>query len=69
MKQLERTNPTATDSEKVAYVNDETTPSFKRRVVSALQASGETAIDEFILENKYLKVAKSAIKGWSQPGN
>jgi hypothetical protein len=68
LNQLEQTNPTATDSEKVAYVNDETTPSFKRRVAGALQASGETAIDEFILENKYLKVVKSAIKGWLQPG-
>ncbi|MEG4944126.1 AbiTii domain-containing protein [Microcoleus sp. F4-D5] len=68
LNQLEQTNPTATESEKVAYVNDETTPSFKRRVAGALQASGETAIDEFILENKYLKVVKSAIKGWLQPG-
>lgn len=68
LKQLEETNPTATEPEKVAYVNDETTPSFKRRVVGAFQAGGETAIDEFILENKYLKVAKAAIKGWLQPG-
>ncbi|MFN6496187.1 MAG: pentapeptide repeat-containing protein [Nostoc sp. DedQUE01] len=69
LKQLEQTNPTATETEKVAYVNDETTPSFKRRVVGALQAGGETAIDEFILENKYLKVAKATIKGWLQPGS
>lgn len=69
LKQLEQTNPTATELQKVAYVNDETTPSFKRRVTGALQASGETAIDEFILENKYLKVVKAAIKGWLQPGS
>lgn len=68
LKQLEQTNPTATEQEKVAYVNDETTPSFKRRVTGALQASSETAIDEFILENKYLKVVKAAFKGWLQPG-
>ncbi len=36
LKQLEQTNPTATETDKVAYVNDETTPSFKRRVVGAL---------------------------------
>lgn len=66
LKQLETTNPIATEPEMVAYVNDETTPSFKRRVADALQASGETAIDEFILENKYLKVVKAAIKGWLQ---
>ncbi|WP_017313969.1 hypothetical protein [Mastigocladopsis repens] len=69
LKQLEQTNPAATEAEKIAYVNDKTTPSFKRRVTGALQASGETAIDEFILENKYLKVAKAAVKGWFQPGS
>lgn len=69
LKQLEDSNPSATEVEKIAYVNDETTPSFKRRVVGALRASSETALDEFILENKYLKVAKAAIKGWLQPGS
>ena len=69
LRQLEQNNPTATETEKITYINDETTTSFKRRVVGSLQASGETAIDEFILENKYLKVAKSAIKGWLHPGN
>lgn len=64
LNQLEQTNPTATETEKIAYVNDETTPSLKRRCVEALQAGGETAIDEFILDNKYLKVAKAVIKGW-----
>jgi len=68
LKQLEQTNPTATEHEQIAYIDDETTPSFKRRVAGAIQASGEAAIDEFILENKYLKVAKAAIKGWLQPG-
>ncbi|MEH2359824.1 AbiTii domain-containing protein [Nostoc sp.] len=67
LKQLEQTNQTATELDKVAYINDETTPSFKRRVTGALQATSETAIDEFILENKYLKVIKAAIKGWLQP--
>jgi uncharacterized protein YjbI with pentapeptide repeats len=67
LKQLEQTNPGATETEKVAYVNDETTASFKRRVVAALQATGEAAIDEFVLENKYLKVVKAAVKGWMKP--
>lgn len=69
LKQLEQTNSTATDLEKIAYVNEETSLGFKRRVVGALQATGEATVDEFILENKYLKVAKAAIKGWLQPGN
>ncbi|MCC5599071.1 hypothetical protein [Nostoc favosum] len=66
---MEQTKPTATESEQIAYINDETTPSFKRRVVGTLQAGSEAAINEFILENKYLKVAKAAVKGWLQPGS
>jgi len=66
LKQLEQTNPTVTDSEKIAHVNDETTPSFKRRAVSALQACGEAAIEEF-LDNPYVNVGKAIIKGWIKP--
>ncbi|WP_309729452.1 hypothetical protein [Chamaesiphon sp. OTE_75_metabat_556] len=52
LKQLEQTQPTATEEDKINYVSDETTPSFKRRAVAAFIAGSETAIDEFILENK-----------------
>jgi AbiTii len=64
---LEKTNPVATEGDKIAYLNDETTPSFKRRAVSAFLSGSETAIDEFILENKSLKVVKAAIRGWVKP--
>jgi tRNA G26 N,N-dimethylase Trm1 len=66
LKQLEQTNPTATDAEKIAHVNDETTPSFKRRAVGALQAGGEAAIEEF-LDNPYVNVGKAIVKGWMKP--
>jgi hypothetical protein len=66
LKQLEQTNPTATDTEKIAHVNDETTPSFKRRAVGALQAGGEAAIEEF-LDNPYVNVGKAIVKGWIKP--
>jgi hypothetical protein len=66
LKQLESTNPTATEAEKVAYVNDETTRSFKRRVVGALQAGSEAAIEEF-LDNPYVNVGKAIVKGWMKP--
>lgn len=66
LRQLERANPTASEDEQITYINDETTPSFKRRVAGALKEAGEAAIDEFILENKYLKVIKAAAKGWVQ---
>lgn len=66
LKQLEVTNPTATEAEKIEYVYDETTPSFKRRVVGALQAGGEAAIEEF-LDNPYVNVGKAIVKGWIKP--
>ena len=66
LKQLEKTNPTATDPEKIAYVNGATTPSFKRRVVSVLQAGGETAVEEF-LDNPYVNIGKTIVKGWVEP--
>ena len=66
LKQLEKTNPTATEAEKIVYVNDETTPSFKRRAVGAFQAGGEAAIEEF-LDNPYVNVGKAIVKGWIKP--
>jgi hypothetical protein len=66
LKQLEVTNPTATEAEKITHVNDETTPSFKRRAVAALQAGGEAAIEEF-LDNPYVNVGKAIVKGWIKP--
>jgi hypothetical protein len=58
LKQLEQSNPSASEAEKIDYVNDETTPSFKRRVIGALQASSNVAIEEF-LDNPYLLVGKA----------
>lgn len=69
LRQLEETNPSATQSEMIAYVNDETKPSLKRRTSSALKACGEAAIDEFVLENKFLKVLKATVKGWLETGS
>jgi hypothetical protein len=66
LKQLETTNPTVTDAEKIAYVNDETTPSFKRRVVKALQAGAEISIEEF-LDNPYVNIGKAIAKAWLKP--
>ena len=65
--QLEADEPAATYDEIVAYVDDETTPGFKRRVVGALKAAGETAIEE-VLDNPYVNITKDCIKGWMNPG-
>lgn len=67
LEKFEDNHPQATEDEKIAYFKDETAPSFKRRVSGLLKASGEAALDEFVLENKYLKVAKAALLGWVEP--
>jgi hypothetical protein len=69
LKQLEENNPTATEAEQVTYINIATKPDLKKRAIAALKEGGDTAIDEFILENKYLKVVKAVVKGWIQPNN
>lgn len=66
LKQLEQSNPTANKAQRIAYVNDETTPSFKRRAVSALQAGSESAIEE-VLDNSYVNIVKAIIIGWINP--
>ncbi|MBD2599506.1 MAG: hypothetical protein IM507_14170 [Microcystis sp. M20BS1] len=67
MEQLEKTNPTATEADKITYVNIATKPDLKQRVIAALKEGSKTAIDEFIVDNKYLKVVKAVIQGWLLP--
>jgi hypothetical protein len=67
LKQLEETNPVATESEQIAYVNIAAQPDLKQRAIAALKEGGETAIEEFFLGNKYLKVGKAVLKAWLQP--
>jgi hypothetical protein len=51
----------------VAYVNIAAKPALKQRAIAALKEGSETALEEFFLESKYLKVGKAIIKGWLQP--
>jgi len=67
LKQLEQTDPQASEIEQIAYVNATTSLSLKERVIGAIKQGGESAIDQFVLESKYLKVVKSIIKGWIKP--
>ena len=67
LQQLEETNPSANETEQITYVNLATKPDLKQRAIAALKAGGDTAIDEFLLENKYLKVTKAIIQAWLQP--
>lgn len=69
LKQLEQSNPMATELEQVTYINIATKPDIKERVIAALKEGGDVAIDEFVLDNKYIKVVKAVIKGWLESGN
>lgn len=66
LKSLEKINPSATETEKISYVNDKTTSNFKSRLAGALQAGGASAIEEF-LDNPYVNVGKAVVKGWMGP--
>lgn len=65
LEQIENMNPIATEIEKIDYVSNETTPSFKRRAISALEPDSEAAIERF-LDDPYINVAKTIIKRWMQ---
>jgi len=65
LTQLEQSNPSPTEIEQIAYLTDETTPSFKRRTVNALKSAGQAAIEEF-LDNPYVNVAIATIEGWQE---
>jgi hypothetical protein len=67
LKHLEQSNPSTTETDQVTYINIATKPDLKKRAIAALKEGGDTAINEFILENKYLKVVKAVVKGWLQP--
>ncbi len=66
LKQLEKTNPTATVEQQQAYVDAAIPPSIKQRCIGALKAGGEVAIEEF-LDNPYVNVGKAVVKGWMKP--
>lgn len=64
LMQLEKSNPTATEAEKVAYVNDETPPALKSRVASAVKAGSKFAVDTLLDNSPYSNVARAIVQGW-----
>lgn len=70
LQELEKFNPTATEAEKVAYVNEEVTPAFKSRVASAVKETGvpEAAIEIQLLLQEMEK-SGSAVYGDKVAGN
>ena len=64
LKQLDQTNPAATVEQQQAYVDAAIPRSLKDKCVDALLAGGETAMDEFFLDNPYIQVGKAIVKSW-----
>ena len=65
LKQLEETNPKATQTEKHTFVTAAIAPVTRKRVVKAIQAGGEKALEEF-LKNPYVNVATAIVKEWQK---
>jgi hypothetical protein len=64
LMQLEKSQPTATESEKVAYVNDETPADVKSRVVNVLKGRGQTPVDAIVDNVLYGSLVSAILKGW-----
>jgi len=67
LKQLDQTNPTATEADKKTFVTAAIPVTRRQRAVGALQTGGKTAIAEF-LENPYVNVAIAIVEGWRDAG-
>lgn len=67
LKQLEVSNPTATEIEKSEFVTTAIAPNRRQRFLSALNAGGEEIIKE-LLDNSYVNVAIAILEGWKNAG-
>ncbi|MCA2685079.1 MAG: hypothetical protein IM504_08980 [Microcystis sp. M038S2] len=63
LKQLEETNPTATEKQKEAYINAAVSTPVRKRLLGAVTSGGKAALEEF-LDNPYLNVTMALIEGW-----
>lgn len=64
LKQLEVSNPTATEVDQTAYLNALIPPTKRERFISALKAAGGAAIEEV----PYGTVLIALVEGWQKPG-
>jgi uncharacterized protein YjbI with pentapeptide repeats len=63
LKQLEQTNPTATEVEQKAFLTAVIPATKRERFVNALQEGGKELFKE-LMDNMYVNVAVAAIEGW-----
>ena len=67
LQQLEQANPDATVEQQEAYVDAAMPKTLKERLISALSAMSDAAIEEF-LKRPGVKVVASGVKAWILPG-
>ena len=63
LKQIQETNPIATEAQQEMFVSAAITPNNRQRLINAFKEGGRGAIEEF-LDNPYLNVAIKIIEGW-----
>jgi hypothetical protein len=63
LKQLEQSNPSATEVEQKAFLTAEIPAKKRQRFVNALQEGGKELFKE-LMDNIYVNVAIAAIEGW-----
>jgi alpha-D-ribose 1-methylphosphonate 5-triphosphate synthase subunit PhnG len=63
LKQLEQTNPTATEVEQKAFLTAAIPPTKKQKFANALQEGGKELFKE-LMDNMYVNVAVAALEGW-----
>lgn len=65
LKQIEKSNPTATVEQQQVFVDAAVSPTLKARFVSALQAGWKESIKE-LLDNPYVNVGVAILEGWQE---
>ncbi|MEM9903797.1 MAG: hypothetical protein AAF921_02085 [Cyanobacteria bacterium P01_D01_bin.44] len=63
LKQLEASNPIATETEQTAFLTAMISPTHRQRFIGALQSAGSAALDEI----PYGAVLKALVEGWKDP--
>ncbi|MGL4619095.1 MAG: hypothetical protein ACRCZS_08560, partial [Chroococcidiopsis sp.] len=67
LKQLEASNPIATEAQKAEFVKMAIAPTRRQRFLNALDAGWKEIIKEF-LDNSYVNVAIAILEGWKNAG-
>lgn len=63
LKQLEQTNPSATEADQTAFLTAVIPPTKRARFANALREGGKELLKE-LMDNIYLNVAIATIEGW-----